>query len=108
MVLVRLLSQYEPKQVAFGKAMPLTSSEEKDAIALLKRSILLRECSEEQLSVSTQCYNLTFQLLSKQMEKKRYRKGDILVKEGEPQERMFVIAKGETFREKTIEGQVQQ
>jgi signal-transduction protein with cAMP-binding, CBS, and nucleotidyltransferase domain len=42
------------------------------------------------------------------MEKKKYRKGDILVHEGEPQERMYVIASGETYREKTIQGQVQQ
>jgi hypothetical protein len=33
--------------------MPLTKQEEKEAITLLKRSILLRECTEEELAVKT-------------------------------------------------------
>ena len=40
------------------------------------------------------------------MEKKRYKKGEILVHEGEPQSRMFIIANGTTIREKIIDDQV--
>ena len=40
------------------------------------------------------------------MEKKRYRKGDVLVEEGKPQDKMFIVTSGETVREKLIEGQV--
>lgn len=73
----------------------LSSEEEKECVTLLKKSILLRECTDEQLKA-----------LSKRMQKKVYTKGEILAKEGEPQQKMFIVAQGTCVREKNLDGQV--
>jgi len=74
--------------------MGLSAQEEEECVALLKKSVLLQECKEEHL-----------RKLVKQMVKKQYKKGDILINTGEPQKKMFVIATGTAVRERDINGQ---
>jgi len=69
--------------------MPLSKDDENEAIKLLKNSVLLRYCSEPQLRI-----------VAKGMDKKIYKKGDVLSREGEPQEKMYVLALGSVVREK--------
>jgi len=78
-------------------AMGLTAKEEDEAIELLRQSVLLRRCTEAQL-----------RKLAKGLEKKTYKKGDILSKEGEPQTKMFILANGSAVREKSVGGQIHQ
>jgi len=78
--------------------MGLTPEEEKECISLLRRSVVLRHCTDDQLRV-----------LAKEARKKVYGKGQILSQEGEPQKKMFVLSSGSVIREKTDEkGQVHQ
>jgi len=77
--------------------MSLNPKEEEEAIQLLKQSVILRKCTDDQLKK-----------LAKGLVKKTYKKGDILSKEGEPQMKMFVLANGSAVREKTVGGQVHQ
>jgi len=77
--------------------MSLNPKEEEEAIQLLKQSVILRRCTDDQLKK-----------LAKGLVKKTYKKGDILSKEGEPQMKMFVLANGSAVREKTVGGQVHQ
>jgi len=75
--------------------MPLSQLEKKECIELLKKSILFRDVEYSHLEA-----------LAQNMEKKVYKRGDILISEGEPQKKLFVIKQGEAIREKKINGQV--
>ena len=72
--------------------MPLNKQEQSECVTYLTRSVLLRNCNEEQLKN-----------LCKYAEKKKYSKGEYLQKEGEPQNKMYVISHGEVTREKIDE-----
>jgi len=78
--------------------MGLTKEEQKECATHLKRSILLRNCTDEQLLQICQF-----------AQKKYYPKGNLIQKEGDKQERMVVLAKGSVVREKIGEnGEVHQ
>ncbi len=75
--------------------MGLSPEEEAECVRLLKKSVLLQECKEADLKK-----------LAKQMVKLTYKKGDIIIQAGEPQDKMFVLASGTAVRERTVNGQV--
>jgi len=69
--------------------MGLTPEEQKECAKHLKRSVLLKSCTDEQLIQICQF-----------AKKKNYTKGHLLQKEGDNQERMVVLAQGSVVREK--------
>lgn len=73
--------------------MGIAQGEEKEAIELLKKSVLVKYCTDAQL-----------QQLAKRLQKRNLKMGQYLAKEGDPQEKMFLIAAGEVVREKADEG----
>jgi CRP-like cAMP-binding protein len=70
----------------------LSSEEQGECIRLLKKSVLLRYCDGKQLAE-----------IAQNMSKNVYRKDEVLSLEGQPQKKMFVIARGSVIREKTTE-----
>lgn len=72
-----------------------TPEQRKECLDLLKQSTLLKYCSEENL-----------QPLLNRCERKVYKKGEILLKQGEPSLAMFVIANGDVTRERLINNQL--
>jgi len=74
--------------------MGLSKAEQEECVNLLKKSVLFRHATDQQLRD-----------LAKYAEKRIYKKGDVLAKEGDPQIRMFVIQNGSIVREKIIGGQ---
>jgi CRP-like cAMP-binding protein len=76
--------------------MSLSKEEEDECVSLLRNSVLLRHCREPDL-----------RKLAKRTRRTIYKKGDILSKEGEPQEKMFLLSLGSVVREKVYEnGQI--
>jgi hypothetical protein len=75
--------------------MPLTPEQEKECLDLLKKSILLKYCSDESIK-----------LLLRHCERKEFKKGDILLKQGDPSVQMFVIAEGDVVRHRLIDNQL--
>jgi len=75
--------------------MVLSSEEQKECVRLLRNSVLLSACTEEELTN-----------LSKVAVKRIYKRGEILTEEGQPQNKMFMIADGSVVREKTVDGRV--
>jgi CRP-like cAMP-binding protein len=71
--------------------MVLSQKESEECADLLKKSVLLKYCSTEELRI-----------LSKQMTKRTHKKGEVLMEEGKPQQNMFVIAGGSAVREKVF------
>lgn len=74
--------------------MPLSPHDENECVTFLRRSVLLKACTDDQLKN-----------LCKQAEKKKYSKGEYLQKEGEPQKNVFVLSQGEVTREKNVNGE---
>jgi len=70
--------------------MSLSKEEEDECVSLLRNSVLLRHCGDGELRKLARVTRRTI-----------YRKGDILSKEGEPQEKMFLLSLGSVVREKT-------
>jgi len=74
----------------------LSSEEQRECLQMIRRSVLFRYASEEDLK-----------MLVKLMKKQSYQHGQILSKEGEPQTKMFILAEGSVIREKcTEDGQI--
>jgi hypothetical protein len=79
------------------KKMPLTPVQEKECLDLLKQSTLLKHCSDANLMpVVRKC------------ERRVFKKGEILLNQGEPSTQMFVIVDGDVIRERVIQNQVHQ
>lgn len=72
--------------------MSLSPQDEKECATFLKKSVLLKACTNDQL-----------ESLCKNAEKRNYSKGEYLQREGEAQQKVFVISKGEVAREKVDE-----
>jgi len=70
----------------------LNQNEIKECVELLKKSVLLRQCPESELTA-----------LASRMKKHVHQKDEILSEQGTPQMKMFVISKGSVIREKTTE-----
>jgi len=75
--------------------MSLSKEEEDECITLLRNSVLLKHCAEPELRKLAQRANRNI-----------YRKGDCLSREGEAQEKMYLLSLGTVVREKTSNGQV--
>lgn len=76
--------------------MGLSKEEEEECIKLLRNSVLMKYCAEDDL-----------RKLAQKTRRNIYKKGDILSKEGDPQDKMYLLSLGSVVREKTYEnGQV--
>jgi len=71
------------------------SDETKHVIELLRNSVLMSKCTDDQLKK-----------VASRMKRVNYKRDQLLMREGDIQDRMFVISEGEVVREKVVDGKL--